>query len=179
MTDKYHQESHETREERFPKIYNAAKKLKPNARRILSFGCSTGPEVQALAKRFPNAEIVGVDIDHYSIQQARRNNKLPNVSFHDELSGLGEFDLVTVLMVLFSMRSPIPEDSFKSTLAKIDQHINPGGVVMVYTADHPILGTGLDPCKYKALNEWTRVHNVNHKTYYCGYYRKRRWYNIF
>jgi hypothetical protein len=165
------QPSHMTKEERFPQIFDNAKKLQPTTKRLLSFGCSTGEECQALAKRFPNAEIIGYDIDSYTVQSARKKNKNEKIFFHDELGGTGMYDLVTALMVFFCMEEPIPKDRFVSCLKKIDSHLNPGGVLMIYTSDYDpkeILGDG-----YEDLNIWTREHNVNKKTYFNGYYRKK------
>jgi trans-aconitate methyltransferase len=178
MADRYYkrgwlQPNHMTREERFPLIFNSVQELQPNAKRVLSFGCSTGEECQALAKRFPNAEIVGIDVDHHSIEQARRKNKNPNICFHDELSGLGKFDVVTALMVFFCMEEPIPKKAFASMLTKIDKHVNPGGLIAIYTSDHDpkeVLGD-----KYKDIRVWSREHNKNKKMYFNGYYRKKRW----
>jgi SAM-dependent methyltransferase len=167
----YLQPDHMTREERFPLIFDSAKKLKPNAKRVLSFGCSTGEECQSLAKRFPDAEVIGLEIDHYSIQNARKKNKNPKIFFHDEIGGTGKYDLVTALMVFFCMEEAIPRDRMVQNLQKIDEHLNEGGVVMLYTCDHDpteILGPGYEP-----LNVWIREHNKNSKTYWNGYYRKR------
>lgn len=166
------QPNHMTREERFPKIFDRAKELQPNAKRILSFGCSTGQEAQALAKRFPaSTEIIGVDIDRHSIETARANNKAENVFFHDQLGGTGKYDLVLALMVFFCMEKPIPKDRFVSMLKQIDKHVNPNGVVMIYTADYnpkEVLGD-----RYRDINVWMREHNRNKKEYFNGYYRKQ------
>lgn len=167
----YCQSSHMTKEERFPMIFDNAKKLKPDAKRLLSFGCSTGEECQALAKRFPAAEIIGYDIDSYTVQTARKKNKNEQIFFHDELGGTGTYDLVTALMVFFCMEEPIPKDRFVTCLKKIDRHLNIGGVLMIYTSDYDpkeILGDN-----YEDLNVWMREHNVNKKQYYNGYYRKK------
>ncbi len=172
----YMQPNHMTRKERFPIIFDRAKELQPQAKRVLSFGCSTGEEAQALALRFPDSEIVGVDIDYLSVQKARKDNKSASISFHDELSGLGKFDLVTALMVFFCMEQPIPKDTFKDTLAKLNKHINPGGVLMIYTSDYDpkeVLGDD-----YNDIKVFMREHNKNKKQYFNGYYRKRHpWYS--
>jgi SAM-dependent methyltransferase len=167
----YLQASHMTKPERFPLIFDSAKKLQPDAKRILSFGCSTGEECQALAKRFPDSEIVGLDIDHYTIQRARRSNKSDKIFFTDEIGCTGKYDLVTALMVFFCMEEPIPKDRFVSCLKKIDRHLNDGGVLMIYTADYDpkeVLGDN-----YEDLNVWMREHNKNKKQYWNGYYRKK------
>lgn len=160
----------QTRPERFPKIFDSAVQMQPKARRILSFGCATGDECQALVKRFPNAEIVGVDIDHYSITRARQKVNYSNVSFHDELRGLGQFDLVLCLMVLFCLENPVSQENFKKTLKSLDPHIADDGLLMLYTMEYdagPILGKS-----YKPIRVWTHEHNRNKKQYFDGYYRK-------
>ncbi len=164
--------AHMTREERFPLIFDSAKKLQPNAKRVLSFGCSTGEECQALAKRFPNAEIVGVDIDHYSIQTARKKNKNNNVHFHDDLGATGSYDVVLALMVFFMMEKPIEYEKFAKILRQVHRHVNPGGVLMIYTSDHDPASIP-EIAQYDPLNVWKRIHNKNSKEYYNGYYRKR------
>lgn len=171
----YLQPNHMTRPERFPKIFDSAQRLKPKAKRILSFGCSYGDEVAAIAKRFPDAEIVGVDIDHSAVTTARRNVKLPNVSFHDELEGTGKYDIILCLMVLFCMETPVPKDTWTNVLKKLDKHLNYNGLLMIYTSDYDpkeVLGNA-----YSDVNVWTHEHNKCKKQYFDGYYRKRR--NIF
>lgn len=173
MPTEHCQLSHMTRAERFPKIFDSAVELAPNARRILSFGCSTGEEAQALAVRFPDSEVVGVDIDHYySVQTARRNNKFPDrVFYHDDLGGTGKYDLCTCLMVLFMMDNPIPFERVESTVEQIDRHLNPGAVLMLYTTEHPFEQTKVFK-GYSTIRSWKRKHNKNGKTYFNGYFRK-------
>lgn len=171
--DGYLQPSGSTREERYPKIYDSAAKLKPKAKRVLSFGCSTGEEVFALARRFPNAEqIIGVDIDHMRIQTARKNNKQKNVFFHDTLGGLGRFDVVTALNVFFCLEKPTPKDQWMKTLKEVVGYVAPGGLLMIFKSDYDpmdVLGEG-----FKAENTWVHTHNRNNKDYFCGYYCKKR-----
>lgn len=171
--DGYMQPSGMTAEERYPKIYDSAVTLKPKAKRVLSFGCSTGEEAFALAKRFPDtAQIVGVDIDHNRVVTARRNNKNKNVFFHDNVGALGQFDVVTALNVFFCLDKPIPKDNWKKTLEEVAGYVAPGGVLMIFKSDYnpeEVLG-GLE---FKAENIWNHTHNRNNKDYFCGYYRKK------
>jgi 2-polyprenyl-3-methyl-5-hydroxy-6-metoxy-1,4-benzoquinol methylase len=161
-----------TRPERFVKIFDRLNEMKPEAERILSFGCSYGNECEALAKRFSNAEIVGLDIDHWVIAEARRRNKLDNVCYTDEIKCTGTYDIITCLMVLFCLEVPVPKDRWEKALRTIDRHLNEDGVVVIYTSQY-------DPAeiltndKYEALNVFTRIHNRDGKEYFNGYYRKR------
>lgn len=171
--DGYMQPSGMTKEERYPKIYDSAAKLKPKARRVLSFGCSTGEEAQALAKRFPNAEqIVGADIDYQRICTARKNNKQKNVFFYDTAAGLGTFDVVTALNVFFCLDKPIPKENWTKTLEEVAGYVAPGGVLMIFKSDYDPMDT-LGTLGFTADNTWLHEHNRNKKNYFCGYYRKK------
>jgi len=167
------QVSHQTKYNRFPKIFDSARILKPDAKRILSFGCSTGEECQRLAELFPSAEIVGVDIDEYSIKTARKKNRFPErIFFHTDLGATGTYDLALVLMVLFSLEQPIPKERFIKVMEKIDKYINPNGILMVFCSEYSPKEVP-QIANYEAFNEWTHQHNKNNKDYFAGYYRKR------
>lgn len=168
----YLQLSHMTKAERFPLIFDSAKTLQPDAKRILSFGCSTGEECEAMAKRFPEAEVVGIDIDHGTIQTARKKNKNPDrVFFHDSLGATGKYDVALALMVFFQMDAPIKFSPWDRCLCEIDAHMNVGGLVMLYTSEFNFMQSS--PAEnYEVVREWTRQHNRNEKEYFCGYYRK-------
>lgn len=167
------QVSHMTKPERFPTLFDRAKELYPDAKRLLSFGCSTGEEAQALAKRFPEAEIVGYDIDHFSVQTARKNNKSDKIFFTDCLEPTGTYDIMTVCMVLFLLEKPIPKDRWIATINKLDKHINPGGIIMIFTSDYDPEEI-LTADKYEAINVWQREHNKKKDSaYFNGYYRRK------
>jgi trans-aconitate methyltransferase len=180
--------SHQTRAERFPRIFDTVRQLKPDARRILSFGCSTGEECMSLAERFPAAEVVGVEIDQYTVRTARANNRHPGrVFFLDQVGGTGQYDLCTCLMVLFSLESPIPRERWEATIREIDAHLNPGAVLALYTSEYPFSDSPIASC-YESIRAWKRVHDRNQRQYHCGYFRKhqpepahsgRRWFRVF
>ena len=166
------QPDHMTRLDRFPKIFETAQKFKPDAKRVLSFGCSTGEECQSLRKYFPNAEIVGVDLDYPSIQKARKTNKDKNIFFHTDLGATGKYDIVTCLMVFFCMEHPVPYRRFEEALKNLNNYINEDGYLMIYTSDHHPNWVEEITTQYEAVNVWTRTHEKNKKDYYNGYYRK-------
>jgi 2-polyprenyl-3-methyl-5-hydroxy-6-metoxy-1,4-benzoquinol methylase len=86
-----------------------------NGGRVLEVGCGVGWSSIHLAKSFPGARIVGVDIDAESVRQARDNAEregvADRVSFHhspiEDWEGSGEFDLVTAIECLHDMPYPI------------------------------------------------------------------------
>lgn len=168
----YCQLSHQTKKNRFPKIFESAREMVPNPRRVLSFGCSTGEEAFTLAESFPDAEVVGVDLDYSSITTARRANKLKDrVYFHTDPGATGLYDLITCFMVLFALDQPVPRDRWGDTVKTIDKHVAMGGVLMIYTSDYDFL-TSPVAYKYETIRQWKRTHSRNKKQYFCGYYRK-------
>lgn len=116
--------------------------------RILSFGCSTGEEVFSLRRYFPEAEIVGIDINPRSI--ALCNDKLKRrreKSIRFELAGSadsepdGHFDAVFCLSVLRHGRlgvdrpqnceSFIRFDDFEKTVSELARVLKPGGYLAI------------------------------------------------
>lgn len=170
----YCQLSHQTKINRFPKIFESAKQICPNPKRVLSFGCSTGEEVFTLADIYTEAEIVGVDIDWHSVSTARRNNKQKDrIFFHTDAGATGLYDLVTCFMVLFALDKPVPRDRWDETVNTIDKHVAMGGLLMVYTSEYDFKSSPI-AYKYDVEREWKRVHDKNNKEYFCGYYFKKR-----
>jgi ubiquinone/menaquinone biosynthesis C-methylase UbiE len=97
--------------------------LASTPRRVLDLGTGTGAVARLLAERFPDAEIVGVDIAARMIEEARRKTDSPNVRFDvADAQRLpfqdAEFDLVT-------LANMIP---FFDELARV---VAPGGHVLV------------------------------------------------
>jgi len=171
---KQYQLSHQTKANRFPKIFNSALKFKPNPTRILSFGCSTGEECFTLADLYPNAEILGVDLDKYSIGQAKKKNKFKGrVGFVDNLEEAGKFDIIFCLMVLFSIHNPVSYENFSDTIEKISSHLNYRGLLVMYTGQHDIMSTSSGK-KYAVIRQWTRQHSNDKRSYFNGYFRKKR-----
>jgi 2-polyprenyl-3-methyl-5-hydroxy-6-metoxy-1,4-benzoquinol methylase len=168
----YLQMSHMTKAERFPVLFDRVKELQPAAKRVLSFGCSTGEEAVSLANRFPDAEIVGVDIDYESVRHARNKFGSDRIFFHTDLGATGKYDVCTCLMVLFQMDSPIRFEPWDKTLTTIDKHLNSGAVFALYTSEYNFCQSSVAE-NYQVIRSWTRVHNRNQKDYFCGYYRKK------
>ena len=78
-----------------------ARRLQPEAARILSFGCSTGEELLAIRRRFAAARIVGAEINPRSRRIARRRierDRRASVVAPDAIAG--RFDIVFALAVL-------------------------------------------------------------------------------
>jgi trans-aconitate methyltransferase len=65
-----HQGPNRTALDRYPEVFAAAAAAAPDARRILSFGCSSGEECVTLAEYFPKSEIIGAEINVLSLVKA-------------------------------------------------------------------------------------------------------------
>src|SRR3989339_2271176 len=84
---KIHQVKNSTSFDRYPEIFFVTKKyfddnFENKNIHILSFGCSTGEECFSLRKYFPNAKIIGVDINEENIIKCRANNTDKKISFY-------------------------------------------------------------------------------------------------
>ena len=100
-TGRLHQTSARTSENRYPILFDMAARLAPDARRILSFGCSTGQELLSIRTRFPSAEIVGVEINPRSRRLAAIRTSSDELSFVVGPNRLeGSFDVIFALAVL-------------------------------------------------------------------------------
>lgn len=146
-----HQTSGHTEPERYPELFDLTAKLKPDAARILSFGCSTGEELEAIRKRFPDAAIVGAEINPRSRRIARRRVKgHARISVGGPRAVTGRFDLIFALAVLqvqphrvaeagIEDLSPIyPFDRFDDQLMRLVVMLAPGALLCVYNAHYRV-----------------------------------------
>ncbi|MGQ4665902.1 class I SAM-dependent methyltransferase [Metabacillus halosaccharovorans] len=101
-----HQTTQLTYMDRYPKIFSACRDYFENKQdlKILSFGCSTDEEVLTLRRYFPNAQIVGADINKRCIDICRKLPVDEKITFvHSSLSEIkkyGDFDAIFCMAVL-------------------------------------------------------------------------------
>lgn len=139
-----HQIPNKTALNRYPEIFTAAAAAAPDARRILSFGCSTGEECITLADYFPKAQIVGADINPVNLLTAmrRKNDRIRYVYASDRLlNGFGGFDAVFCMAVLLTMRRKniaqhYPFDRFAERARYLESLVRPGGVFVIQGATY-------------------------------------------
>lgn len=156
-----HQSTPDTWEERYPQLFELAAKLDPSAERILSFGCSTGEELVSLRRRFPQAEIVGVEINARSRRiAATRVARDPRSSVHARVPH-GEFDVIFALAVLQREPHKIAEmnvedlsayyafDKFDAAVARLVDRLRSGGLLCVqhshYRIEDSSVASDLEP----------------------------------
>lgn len=112
--------------------------LLPAGARVVDMGCETGEITYALAALNPRAEIIGVDRDEKSIAFARKNYRLPNLSY--QLTDIGvpemEDDSVdgiinsNILHHVYSMGGYNPGD-VTALLEKQMQKLKVGGTMLI------------------------------------------------
>jgi len=93
-------------------ILDLARSMHPSPARILEIGCGTGRNLVALARRFPQAQITGIDLSDSMLAMARRKSAAygPRVSlvrraYDSAIGPLGSYDLVLCSYAL-SMFNP-------------------------------------------------------------------------
>jgi SAM-dependent methyltransferase len=106
---------HELGSEWLPSVPDLHERLSTSPRaRILDLGCGTGTSSIAMARSYPHVEVVGIDLDHASVLEARTAARAAGlgdrVTFHlgdaaDEQI-TGGFDLVTIFEALHDMGDP-------------------------------------------------------------------------
>jgi S-adenosylmethionine-diacylgycerolhomoserine-N-methlytransferase len=96
-------------------------------RRILEVGCGTGRNLVALARRFPAAELVGLDLSGDMLRQARRKlapfgSRITfiHAAYHAPVSGGRPFDLI-VCSYCLSMINPGSEQVLRHCLHDLDE----------------------------------------------------------
>jgi 2-polyprenyl-3-methyl-5-hydroxy-6-metoxy-1,4-benzoquinol methylase len=111
--------------------------------RIADVGCGQGWSALALARAFPRAEVLGIDLDVASIEDARRVAAAEGVAVRfetadaAELAGHGPFDAVLVLETLHDLARPV------EVLRAARSALGPGGVLVV--ADEGVADTFTAP----------------------------------
>ena len=131
--------------------------------RILSFGCSSGEECFSLGEYFPNAIIVGCDINKDVLDVAKMRNKNSRIEFvlsnNSNLLKYKYFDLVLANSVLIKQPMPgatdnisklFPFNQFNEIIETLDNLINTNGLFIMRDANYRFEDTSV-AFKYKCL----------------------------
>ena len=144
--------------DRHPDLFSALaemSKSKPQIS-ILSFGSSTGEECQSLRKYFPQAHIVGAEINADSRKKALENNRDERIQFIDsvpeKINEKGPFDIVFALSVLCKnpeaeyaedLSSIYPFVAFERMINELDGYLKIGGWLVVRSANYRFKDTDI------------------------------------
>ena len=133
--------------------------------RILDVGCGSGLLMVQLAKAFPNCKFVGVEVDKFAVEDARkqiRDNDVQDrvVALYVDADGIDydrEFDLVNLSLVLHEIK----RDKRYSSMAKSYKALKDSGEVIVFDFAYPEKLQDLRKPQYTAgildqFNELTR-----------------------
>jgi chemotaxis methyl-accepting protein methylase len=146
---------------------------------ILSFGCSTGQECFSLNDYFPNASILGVDINKSNLAQARENNAFSNVRFllstPETISAEGPYDIMFCLSVLCrwedtkdleNCESIYPFAKYESLLKDLVASLVPGGLLVIYNSnfrfEETSLFAGFEKVETPTVKDSGFVHKFDH-----------------
>lgn len=141
-----------TQANRYPIIFRAMRDQHYETAdlRILSFGCSTGEEIQSLdAHYFTGAQIDGVDIDEAALIAARSktyaNNEVEIFDF-DAFAGESKtYDLIFAMSVLCrwpttkglsDISGIYPFSAFAKTATLLHARLAPGGYLVIFNANY-------------------------------------------
>ena len=152
--------------DRYPELFAACRDRLVNVKTalVVSFGCSTGEEVFALARYLPRANIIGADINRWCLRRCREANHNPQVSFVHALSP--DFAALTDVDAIFAMavfqRSEnrnhtgptahrgFPFARFEEEITRLDGMLKPGGLLFIGNADFRFEDTAI-AAKYAPL----------------------------
>jgi len=121
----------------YKEIFDAAYKECPAAERILSFGCSTGEELDAISTRWKSSKITGVEIVDSVRMEASKHFPQFDIGSPENLSG--SFDVIFAMSVLCrwpEVGGPLPYEQFASTVRSIDDHLKPGGLLVAWNTTY-------------------------------------------
>lgn len=168
-----HQTTPLTYMNRYPKIFTACREYFGDKKdlKILSFGCSTGEEVLTLRSYFPNAYIVGADINKRSITICKKLPVDDNITFvhssYSEIQKHGPFDAVFCMAVLqrkphyivakgiSSLKKIYPFEKFEKQVIELDELIKEQGLLTVHFTQYSLRDTSV-AFKYEALGNYNQ-----------------------
>jgi 2-polyprenyl-3-methyl-5-hydroxy-6-metoxy-1,4-benzoquinol methylase len=116
-----------------PAVAGVADRLAAGGR-VVDVGCGHGWSSIAVRSAWPGAEVIGVDSDAASVEEARRHAEragvdvrflVPGDTSTDDLAALAPVDVVLVLEVLHDLADPV------GLLTAARRALAPGGVVVV------------------------------------------------
>jgi len=170
---KVHQTSSFTSMDRYPVIFSACRDYFPGKKELnlLSYGCSTGEEAATLRKYFPEARIVGAEINKHSLAQCRARQMDDRVRFiyssPDEIRKHGPYDAIFCMAVLqrrphriaagnvTSLAAIYPFERFEETIALLDSLVRPQGLLVIHFTQYSLMDTNV-ASGYEILGDYNQ-----------------------
>lgn len=173
--ERVHQTTPATALNRFPMIFAACRDYfhEKSDLRILSFGCSTGEEVLTLRHYFPDATIIGAEINKYSLEICRKRKLDDKMIFiestTDGIARYGPYDAVFCMAVF--QRTPesiaekritdlskiYPFHKFEKQVCELDQYIKKNGLIVVHFSQYDFKDTKV-ASKYRTYGDYNQDH---------------------
>lgn len=131
--------------------------------RMLDVGCGGGWAVAQIAERFPNLYCVGIDVEPYSVELARRliaeRGLADRCEAHalsvDQLQEDGTYDVATSFLVVHEIDPSLKPAVF----ASVARALKPGGRFLIFDEAYPETDEALRtmPTRFAALAQWYEV----------------------
>lgn len=151
-SDKQQQVTTYTEADRYPLLFASVRAVLPTdtPAKILSYGCSTGEEVSSLRRVFPEAELVGTDINPAALKQAERLHGGERIRYvpsrHPSLRDMGPFDAVFCMAVLQRFPSIMgslenlsdlyPFEQFSAEVERLHELVKVGGLLVLHLTSY-------------------------------------------
>ena len=162
-----HQDVTQTFPDRYPRLFGEMQRLigRDTPVRLLSYGCSSGEEVISLRHYFPNATVIGVEINRRMLKACRALPADRQVMFMEStpegIAAHGPYDAIFGMAVfqrnphdvekrgLTDISAHYPFARFDEALAFLTPQLKPGGYMVVEHAQYRVEDSGsaalLDP----------------------------------
>jgi hypothetical protein len=169
-----HQTTPLTWMDRYPKIFSASRDYfgARDGLRILSYGCSTGEEVLTLRSYFPEAFIVGTEINRNSLSMCRKHAVDDRIVFlescPEKIRAAGPFDAIFCMAVL--QRTPMelaergvtylnkiyPFEKFDRKVVELDSWLKKNGLLIIRHSQYSLADASVSS-KYAPVDTATDI----------------------
>ncbi|MEH7180540.1 class I SAM-dependent methyltransferase [Neobacillus vireti] len=139
--------------------------------KILSYGCSTGEEVLTLRQFFPNAQIIGTDINKRSLELCKKLPVDDNITFiyssPREIEKHGPYDAIFCMPVLqrnphevaakgiSNLKKIYSFEKFETQIMALDKLLNQKGLLIVHYTQYSLCDTRV-ASKYGVLGDYNQ-----------------------
>ena len=145
-----------------PRLPDLDSRLRAGAR-VLDVGCGGGWAVVQIAERFPGTRCVGIDVEPYSVDQARRliaerglaDRCEARVGSVDQLGEQEAYDVATSFLVVHEIAPAMKPAAFTA----VARALKPGGHFLIFDEVYPETDAALRtmPSRFAALAQWYEV----------------------